>query len=57
MGKLLFIEQALSDLREKGLYNTMRTIEGPMGAWVTIDGKSRLNLCSNNYDISHYRYF
>ncbi|MCK5827095.1 aminotransferase class I/II-fold pyridoxal phosphate-dependent enzyme, partial [Candidatus Bipolaricaulota bacterium] len=49
MGKLTFIEQALSGLRENELYNTIRTIEGPMGAWVTIDGKSRLNLCSNNY--------
>jgi glycine C-acetyltransferase len=49
MGKLTFIEQALSDLREKGLYNTIRTIEGPNDAWVSIDGRSRLNLCSNNY--------
>ncbi|MFC2082910.1 glycine C-acetyltransferase [Candidatus Bipolaricaulota bacterium] len=49
MAKLAFIEQALAELRDKGLYNTIRTIEGPMGAWVTIDGKSRLNLCSNNY--------
>jgi len=49
MGKLTFIEKALADLHENGLYNTIRTIEGPMGAWVTIDGKSRLNLCSNNY--------
>lgn len=49
MEKLAFIEQALADLRANGLYNTIRTIEGPMGAWVTIEGKARLNLCSNNY--------
>ncbi len=49
MASLAFIQQALSELRDKGLYNTIRTIEGPMGAWVTIDGKSRLNLCANNY--------
>jgi len=49
MGKLSFIEQAMDDLREKGLYNTIRTMEGPMGAWVEIDGRPRLNLCANNY--------
>jgi len=49
MGKLTFIEQAMDDLREKGLYNTIRTMEGPMGAWVEIDGRPRLNLCANNY--------
>ena len=49
MGKQAFIDQALSDLREKGLYNTIRTIESPSDAWVTIDGKRVLNLCSNNY--------
>jgi len=49
MGKQDFIDQTLADLREKGLYNTIRTIEGPNDAWVTIDGKRVLNLCSNNY--------
>ncbi|MCR4319619.1 MAG: glycine C-acetyltransferase, partial [Candidatus Brocadiaceae bacterium] len=27
----------------------IRTIEGPQGAWITVDGKKVLNLCSNNY--------
>jgi len=49
MGKQAFIDQALSDLREKGLYNTIRTIESASDAWVTIDGRRVLNLCSNNY--------
>ena len=49
MGKQAFIDKALADLREKGLYNTIRTIESPMGAWVTIDGQRMLNMCSNNY--------
>lgn len=49
MGKQAFIDQALSDLREKGLYNTIRTIESASEAWVTIEGKRLLNLCSNNY--------
>jgi len=49
MGKLAFIDRALDDLREKGLYNTIRTIESASGAWVVIEGKRVLNLCSNNY--------
>ena len=49
MGKQAFIEQALDDLRERGLYNTIRTIESAIGAWVTIDGRRMLNMCSNNY--------
>ena len=49
MGKLGFIDRALADLREKGLYNTIRTIDSASGAWVTIDGRRMLNMCSNNY--------
>jgi len=49
MGKQDFIDQALAGLREKGLYNTIRTIEGANESWVTIEGKRVLNLCSNNY--------
>ena len=37
MSKLGFVDAALAELREKGLYNTIRTIESPMGAWVTIE--------------------
>ena len=49
MGKQAFIDRALEDLKEKGLYNTIRTIDGPMGSWVEIEGEQRLNLCANNY--------
>ena len=49
MNKLAFIDEALADLREKGLYNTIRTVESSVGAWVTIEGKRVLNMCSNNY--------
>src|SRR5690606_23240145 len=31
------------------LYNEIRTIEGPQGAWIVVNGKRVLNLCSNNY--------
>jgi len=49
MGKQGFIDRALQDLKEKGLYNTIRTIESASDAWVTIDGRRVLNMCSNNY--------
>lgn len=49
MGKYAFIDQALDDLRKQGLYNTIRTIESSVGAWVIVDGKRALNMCSNNY--------
>ena len=49
MGKYKFIEQALADLREQGLYNTIRTIESSVGAWMIVEGKRVLNMCSNNY--------
>jgi glycine C-acetyltransferase len=49
MGRLAFIDHALTSLREKGLYNTIRTIESACGAEVTIQGRTLLNMCSNNY--------
>jgi glycine C-acetyltransferase len=49
MSKLAFIDEALADLREKGLYNTIRIVESSVGAWVTIEAKRVLNMCSNNY--------
>ncbi len=49
MSKLDWINDELDGLREAGLFNEIRTIESPMGAWVTIDGRSVLNFCANNY--------
>jgi glycine C-acetyltransferase len=47
--KLGWITEELELLKETGLYNTIRTIESPMDAWVTIDGRPLLNFCANNY--------
>lgn len=49
MGKLDFMKEELKRLRDVGLYNSIRTIASPQGAWLTIEGKKVLNLCSNNY--------
>ncbi|HHV94054.1 MAG TPA: glycine C-acetyltransferase [Firmicutes bacterium] len=46
---LSFVKDELETLRREGLYNTIRTLEGPQGPWVTINGQAVLNFCSNNY--------
>lgn len=49
MSKLDWINDELDGLKEAGLFNEIRTIDSPMGAWVTINGRSVLNFCANNY--------
>jgi glycine C-acetyltransferase len=49
MATLDWITTELAALQEQGLYNTIRTIESPQGAWIVVDGKRVLNFCSNNY--------
>jgi glycine C-acetyltransferase len=47
--KLEWIEKELQGLKEAGLYNRIRTLSSPQGAWLVVDGKRVLNFCSNNY--------
>jgi glycine C-acetyltransferase len=47
--KLQFITDERARLEREGLLVNVRTIESPQGAWITVDGKKVLNLCSNNY--------
>lgn len=49
MGKYDFIVAELESLKAQGMYNIIRTIESPVGAWTVVDGKRVLNMCSNNY--------
>ncbi|HAV78723.1 MAG TPA: 8-amino-7-oxononanoate synthase [Anaerolineae bacterium] len=49
MSKLDWLTQEIDGLKEQGLYNHIRTIGSPQGAWLTVDGKNVLNFCSNNY--------
>lgn len=44
-----FLQSDLAALREQGLYNTIRHLQGPQGPSLTIDGRALLNFCSNNY--------
>lgn len=44
-----WIQEELEQLKTNGLYNRIRTIGSPQGAWLVVDGKRVLNFCSNNY--------
>jgi len=47
--RLDWIQKELDSLKEAGLYNRIRTLASPQGAWLTVDGKRVQNFCSNNY--------
>ncbi|HCB02311.1 MAG TPA: 8-amino-7-oxononanoate synthase [Anaerolineae bacterium] len=49
MSKTDWITQEIEILKSQGLYNNIRTIGSPQGAWLIVDGKKVLNFCSNNY--------
>jgi glycine C-acetyltransferase len=44
-----FLDDRLRDLRERGLYNRIRSLAGPQGPILRVDGRDVLNFCSNNY--------
>jgi len=47
--KLKWIQEEIQNLQNSGLYNRIRTINSPQGAWLVVDGQRALNFCSNNY--------
>ena len=47
--KLNWIDEELASLKDSGLFNQIRTLSSPQGAWLVVDGKRVLNFCSNNY--------
>ncbi|EQD79787.1 pyridoxal phosphate-dependent acyltransferase, partial [mine drainage metagenome] len=49
MVNLSWIKEEIDSLKMAGRYVPIRILESPQGAWVKIDGKSMLNMCSNNY--------
>jgi len=46
---MLWIDEEIAHLKEQGLFNTIRTLSSPQGAWLVVDGKRVLNFSSNNY--------
>ncbi len=49
MTKLSWISGEIQALKDAGRYVPIRALQSSQGAWVTIEGKKVLNLCSNNY--------
>jgi glycine C-acetyltransferase len=47
--KTTWISEEIAGLKEQGLFTTIRTLGGPQGAWLVVDGKRVLNFSSNNY--------
>lgn len=47
--KLNWIAEEVDALKENGLFINLRTIESPPNAWMVVDGREVLNLCTNNY--------
>src|ERR1700740_473303 len=39
----------VEEIRASGLYKTERIISGPQGAEITVNNKTVLNFCANNY--------
>ncbi len=47
--RITWIKEEIAGLKTSGLYNRIRTISSPQGAWLEVEGKHVLNFCSNNY--------
>src|SRR5690606_36725846 len=43
------IAAEIEDIKAAGLYKTEREISSPQGAEITVNGKTVLNFCANNY--------
>lgn len=43
------LESHLDDLRRRDMYRVRRSLEGPQGREVMVDGRPLLNFCSNDY--------
>jgi len=46
---LAFLDEALNDLRQQGLYRRMRVLDGEQAARTSVDHRQVVNLSSNNY--------
>jgi glycine C-acetyltransferase len=47
--KLDWIQEELDSLKTQGLFTNIRSLSSAQGARITVDGRSLLNFCSNNY--------
>ncbi|MCL5787294.1 MAG: glycine C-acetyltransferase [Candidatus Thermoplasmatota archaeon] len=49
MVNLSWVDDEIASLKSSGRYVPIRVLESPQGAWVRIEGRKVLNMCSNNY--------
>ena len=49
MSGMDWIRNEIDNLKTNGRYIPIRILQSPQGAWVKIDGRTVLNMCSNNY--------
>jgi glycine C-acetyltransferase len=49
MSKTAYLTEQLDELKQQGLFNTIRTVESAMDGRITVDGQDVLNFCANNY--------
>lgn len=49
MKNLEWVRERLNQLKAEGRYIPIRTLQSGQGAWVFINGRKMLNMCSNNY--------
>jgi len=49
MSKMDWVRDELKQLKESGRYVPIRVLQSPQEAWVKIEGRNLLNMCSNNY--------
>jgi glycine C-acetyltransferase len=47
--KYEFVREEIAALREAGLYNEVPVVGSAQGAWIVVNGRRVLNMCSNNY--------
>jgi len=49
VGPMAFVDAALDELRQQGLLRPLRVLDGEQAAHASVDGRSVVNLSSNNY--------
>ena len=49
MTSLKWVKDEISELKSSGRFVPIRVIQGPQGSRIKIDGRMKLNMCSNNY--------
>jgi glycine C-acetyltransferase len=49
MVNLGWVDDEIASLKSSGRYVPIRILQSPQGAWVNIEGRKMLNMCSNNY--------